>query len=173
MKTSICHAQPNFEAIRIFLLQNCHKKTRKIHKIKFVIAIFGSSRPSTKIKLPRLNSPSKTESDRHHFLSPSPKFVLSWPDLTWPQPQIHPNVIQIISWVLPLHSMSKMTHKTCVTHSPFSSYFVMTFGDLTWPRTLHGVLSIANRLLTLRMITLSSRPGLSATLANPGRSAVF
>ena len=51
-----------------------------------------------KIKIQPLNSPSKTESDRHQFClkKPTSKFDLVWPDLTWPQPELHPNVIQII-----------------------------------------------------------------------------
>ena len=36
--------------------------------------------------------------DRHQFCfkRPTSKFDLVWPDLTWPQPELHPNVIQII-----------------------------------------------------------------------------
>ena len=90
---------PNFEAIRQFVVPKSPKKTRKTCiQSKFWIAIFGSSRPSTKIKIPPLNSPSKTESDKYQFCfkRSNSKFDLVWPDLTCPQPELHAIMIQII-----------------------------------------------------------------------------
>ena len=135
LKTGICYTHAKFWGNPSIFGPQIAQKTRKPYISKFWIPIFGSCRPSTKIKIPPLNSPLKTKSDKNKFClkRPTSKFDLVWPDLTWPQPEIHPNVIKIIQWVSPLHSMGKITHKTCVAHSPFSSYFVMTFGDLTWP----------------------------------------
>ena len=74
----------HFEAIRQFLVSKLPNKPRKLH-MKKLIVIFGSSRPSTKIKISPLKTPSKTESDRHQFC------------LKRQTIELHPNVIQITS----------------------------------------------------------------------------
>ena len=78
MKLSICYVLPNFEAIRQFLVSELPNKPRKLHMTKKILQFFGSSRPSTKIKISALNSPSKHESDRHQFYlkTPTSKFDL-------------------------------------------------------------------------------------------------
>ena len=69
---------PNFESIRQFLVTELPKKNGKTTYDKIVIAIYGSSRPSTKLKIPPLDLPSKTKSDRYQFClkRPTSKFDL-------------------------------------------------------------------------------------------------
>ena len=69
---------PKFEAIRQFLVSKLPNKPRKLH-MKKLIVIFGSSRPSTKIKISPLKLPSKTESDKYQLClkRPTTKFDLN------------------------------------------------------------------------------------------------
>ena len=62
MKTSICYAHAKFRGNPSVFGQT----PPKLHMTKN-IAIFRNSRPRTKTKIPPLNLPSKTESDRHQF----------------------------------------------------------------------------------------------------------
>ena len=96
---------------------------------------FGSSRPRTETKIAPFDSPWKL----HHidtFLGLNNQLQnLTSLDLTltWPRPEIHPEVVHITYWVCLLNSMSKMTHKTCVAHALFYILFLVTWPDLTWP----------------------------------------
>ena len=87
---------PNFEAICLFLVTRLPKTKREKYIWQILLQFLKVVDHLQKI--PPLNSPSKTESNRYQFCSkrPTSKFDLAWPDLTWPKPELHPNVIQII-----------------------------------------------------------------------------
>ena len=74
---------PNFEAISQFWSPNSQKKTQKLHMRKIVIAIFRSSRPSTKIKYHRWIC--RQNWIRYtNFVWKDQLQNLTWFDLTWP-----------------------------------------------------------------------------------------